>query len=612
MLRASRLALGLFVAFAGCADDGASTESAGQTGAETTTTAASDVTTGGASLPTTGGPGQTGAETTTTAASDTAATGVASTTGDATTGDATTSDTTTDDATGSTTASTGDDTSTGGDDPVVAVAPAWLRALDGLTFTQRVAALPDGDVVALLTGGLYAKEIVVAQGGADEQVLPTMILAPALARFDGATGALEEARMLAERGEGTPYGASVQLNDLDVADNGDLLVVGTWFGLAEFFPDSPDSETMLAEIKLNGNNLDRAEEPFFFRMTPDGDVTWLVRGRTPPGLQTTWFNYGKGIAGLPGGDVVIAGEYEQSGFVVAHGEPGAKTMTGSQSSYFARLGGDGSPVWVYRNTTRLPQLPLKSGADGAIYSILPADATIFADADMPTTTASEPGLATAVFGRVAPDGGLQWTVNVAKADPSPLWGYEIAGGGDLLLYGVVDGEVVLRDAGGEATSAQTDAAQAWIAGLDPAGDGLWIRALGPTVTAVGPAIAGADGVWLVARISAPHEVEVAGVPTPLPALGYGPEATATALLRIDSAGEVTAVQVIGADLPIASLAWSGPDQGSFLALAGYYCGIEQPSVVAAGGAALEPLAFACDMRPLDDSRGYVAAIPRVP
>ncbi len=604
MIRAPHLTLGFFIAFAGCGDDGAgnTTESAGPTGD----------TTSNPSLPTTsGGPRPT------TGASDIFATGstAASTTGDATTSDATTVDATTEDATtgDATTASTGGDTTTGGDDPVVAVAPTWLRALDGLTYTQRVAALPDGDVVALLTGGLYAKEIVIAQGEADEQVLPTMmILAPALARFDGATGALEEARMLAERGQGSPYDTSVQLNDLDVADNGDLLVVGTWFGLAEFFPDSPDSESMLAEIKLNGNNLDRAHEPFFFRMTPDGDVTWLVRGGTPPDLQTTWFNYGKWIAGLPGGDVVIAGEYEQSDFVVAHGKPGAKTMTGSQSSYFARLGGDGSPVWVYGNTTRLPHLPLKTGADGAIYSVLPADATIFADAAMPTKTASEPGLSTSVFGRVAPDGGLQWTANVAKADPNPLWGYEIAASGDLLLYGVAEGEVVLRDAGGEATSAQTDASQAWIAGLDPAGDGLWIRALGPTVTAVGPALAGADGVWLVARISAPYEVEVAGVPTPLPALGWGPEATATALLRIDSAGEVTAVQVVGADLPIASLAWSGPDQGSFLALAGYYCDIEQPAVVAAGGDALEPLAFACDMRPLDDSRGYIAAIPRVP
>jgi len=606
MLRVPRLALGLFVAFTGCADDGTGTESAGQTGGETTTPGG---TTGGASLPTTSdGPGPTTSETTT-SSSDTAATGSTSA---STTGDATTGDTTTGDATGSTTATTGDDTSTGGDDSIVAVAPAWLRALDGLTFTQRVAALPDGGVVALLCGGLYAKEIVVAQGGADEQVLPTMILAPALARFDGATGTLVEARMLAERGQGTQYGASVQLTDLDVADNGDLLVAGTWFGLAEFFPGSPDSEAMLAEIKLNGNILDRAEEPFFFRMTPDGDITWLVRGRTPPGLQTTWFNYGKGIAGLPGGDVVIAGEYEQSNFVVAHGEPGAKTMTGSQSSYFARLGGDGSPVWVYRNTTRQPHLPLKSGPDGAIYSILAPDSTIFADAAMPTTTASEPGLWSAVFGRIDPDGGLQWTANVAETDPLPLWGYEIAAGGDLLLYGAVDGEVVLRDAGGEATSIQTDAEQAWIAGLDPTGDGLWIRALGPTVTAVGPALAGADGVWLVARISAPYEVEVAGVLTPLPALGYGPEATATALLRIDSAGEVTAVQVVGADLPIGSLAWSGPDQASFLALAGYYCDIEQPSVVAAGGAALEPLAFACDMQPHDDSRGYIAAIPRVP
>lgn len=128
------------------------------------------------------------------------------------------------------------------------------------------------------------------------------------------------------------------------------------------------------------------------------------------------------------------------------------------------------------------------------------------------------------------------------------------------------------------------------------------------MTSYGPALAGDDGVWLVAQISAPHVIEIAGQSTPLPALGDTD--TATVLLRIDSTGD--AVQVVGADLPIASLAWSGPDQAAFLLVSDCICDSTQPFVVAAAGDGLEPLSIGCEMEPLDDARGHVAAIPRTP
>lgn len=405
---------------------------------------------------------------------------------------------------------------------------------------------------------------------------------------------------------------SVQTRDVALAENGDLLVAGTWFGLVEFFPNSGDSTTMLAEIKLNGNVLDRAEEPFFYRMTPAGDVTWLIRGRTPAGLQITWFNYGKGIAGLPGDDVMIAGEYEFGNFVVAPGTPGAKTMTGSQSSYFARLGATGSPTWVHRNTARLPFATLESGADGAVYSLLPAGATIFADAGAPTMTTAEANLSTVVLGRIDPAGGLEWTANVAATNFNSVRGYAISAEGNPVLFGEVTGELLVRDAGGVVMNAQTVEKEGWIAGLSPIGEGLWLHRLGPAVSLPGPALAGADGVWVLARIAAPYELEVAGRTVPLPPLGYPEGSTATALLRIDAAGEVVGAQIVGADLEADSLAWSGPEQSAFLATAGYWCDSVEPYVVSDGGDSLTPLAFACDMEPNDDQRGYIAAIAKSP
>lgn len=600
--------LALLTALAGCGDDVAADASSTSSGATTGTTSASAT-----AVPTTtiGEPGD--GTTTTTGATDGAESGdTASASTDATTSSSSTG------GTGDTADTAGDTTGTGTTggpgDPVGAAAPTWLRALDGLNSLAppRLVALPDGDALAIITGGLYAKQLVLAQGDPDEQVLASLYIAPALARFDGATGALEEARMLAKLGQGTKYGMLVVPREVKQASNGDVLVAGTWAGTAEFFPGTAASKTMIAEMALNGNNLDRAEEPFFFRMTPTGAVTWLIRGKTPSGIQTTWFNYGNGIAALPGDDVVITGEYEQPGFVVGHGTPGAKTLQGgAQGSFFARLGASGSPTWAHRNSARYGAFtPLRGGADGSVYSLLPADATIFADADAPTMTASEPGLKTAALGRIAPGGGLEWTVNVASTGLNPLRSFEVAHGGALLLMGTLSGELLIRDAGGAVKQAQSDVPQGWIAGINDAGQSQWLRTLGTPVSLDGPTLAGDDGVWIVAQISAPFELEIAGQMTSLPALGYGAESTATTLLRIDGDGEVTAAQVLGADLWVDALAWSGPDQGAILLSGAYWCATSKPHVVSDGGDGLTALTAGCDMMPLDDERGYVASIPR--
>ncbi|MEZ4449617.1 MAG: hypothetical protein R3B09_09060 [Nannocystaceae bacterium] len=535
----------------------------------------------------------------------------------------TTSGGVTDTATGSTTATDTDtdtntdtDATTGGlGEPVGAVAPAWIRAADGLSSLgpPRVAALPDGDVIALITGGLYAHEIVLADGDADEVVLAAMYTAPALARFDGASGALKEGRMLARLGEGAPFGMSVLPRELRVASDGDLLVVGTWTGTTEFFPGTGDAATHVTLMKILGNDFHRAEDPFAFRMRPDGSIAWFVRGRTPAPITTTWFNYGRGLAPLPDGGLVIAGDYELSGFVVADNTGGAKTMSGTLKSYYARLGADGEPAWIYRNSIQGPFSPLRSGDDGALYAFLPRDATVFEDSGGPWMTGSEPGLSTSVLGRLDPDGGVLWGAHVARSAPSgPLRGFEPTIDGDVLVVGDANGEVLLRDASDATMSTVLDAQQAFVAGFSAAGEGLYLRGLGASVGGVGLTLRGDDGVYVVAQIAAPFELEVAGEVTPLPELGADLESAMTTILRIDGAGEVVSAQVLGVDLPIASLAWSGDDQGSFLVTGGYWCDSGAPFVIAEGGEALVALKTGCDMEPNDDQRGYVAAVPRLP
>ncbi len=611
----SPLALGstllLALALAGCGDDGLGTasDSAASEGGETThNTDNTDAATNANS---------TGATASTTSASSTGGVTDSTNTSDAT-DSATATSTSTSDATESTDETSGTSGTSGTtgapEEPLGAEAPLWLRGIDGLTSLSppRIAPLPDGDVAAVLTGGLYAHELVLAVDDEDEVVLEAMYTAPAFARFDGQTGELTEGRMLARLGQQAPFGMSVLPRQLTRASNGDLLIAGTWTGTTEFFPGTADAATHVTEMKLDGNQFHRAEDPFLIRMTPAGAVSWFVRGRTPPGLTATWFNYGKAVAPLPDGGVLFAGDYDYSGFIAASNTGGAKTMSGGQSSYFARLDASGEPSWIYRNTAKHQFTQLFAGADGTVYSQLPVNATVFADADQPFETSAEPELGTSVIGRLDTDGGVLWRARVAKDATPPLRGLEQTAGGDVLLFGNGNGELLFRDADDAVLNLSVDEEQGWIAGLSEDGEGLWFNALGPGVRVFGPSLVDDDGVWVVARVVTPFELEVAGELMPLPPLNYEYEfsSAVTVLLQIDASGELARAQVLGNNLPVSSIAWSTPEKTGFFVTGAYWCDTAaQPAVLSVDGESFDALKHGCEMDP-DDQRGYVAAIPR--
>ncbi len=620
LARARSAPLLLVLAVAGCGGDdglGTASETGASDGGETTGGATATDAASGATQSTSGATDSTSGPTSSTSGptdSTDSLTGATDSLTDATSAGATdgTDGTDSTDGTGGT-----DDTgaTTGAlEEPLGAEAPLWLRALDGLSSLAppRLAPLPDGDLVALVTGGLYAHEIVLADDDPDELVLAAMYTAPAFARFDGQTGELAEGRMLATLGQQAPFGMSVLPRQLTTASNGDLLIAGTWTGTTEFFPGTADAATHVTEMKLDGNQFHRAEDPFLIRMTPAGDVAWFVRGRTPPVLTDTWFNYGKAVAPLPDGGVIFAGDYDYSGFIAASNTGGAKTMSGGQDSYFARLDADGEPSWIYRNTAKLPFTQLLAGADGAVYSQLPANSTVFADADAPLETGVEAELGTSVVGRLDTDGGVLWRARVAKEGSPPLRGFEQTADGDLLLYGNGVGALLLRDGDDAVTELTLDEDQAWVAGLSAEGEALWFHALGPTVSVFGPSLVDDDGVWLVARVYTPFELEVAGETMPLPPADHEYEFNdaVTVLLQIDASGELARAQLLGNNLPVSAIAWSTPEKTGFSLIGAYWCDTSaQPAVLAEDGASFEALKHGCEMDP-DDQRGYVAAIPR--
>ena len=72
----------------------------------------------------------------------------------------------------------------------------------------------------------------------------------------------------------------------DIGVNGDIYFAGTWWGENYFHYGVPGQTVMTSLSKLNGNQFDRAEDPFFTRMDVMGGVDWLMRGRTPSAVRT--------------------------------------------------------------------------------------------------------------------------------------------------------------------------------------------------------------------------------------------------------------------------------------------------------------------------------------
>ncbi len=575
----------------------------------TPTTSTTDATTASPTTSSSTGDSETSAISATRGATEGTTTGdtTAGTTGVMTTG--TTGDTTTGTTTGdTTTGTTTGDTTTGGEPAVTLSGYDWLHYVTGHIALEPMFAegLTNGQVFVTGGGGLYGKYITLSPGNPDEITYNLNGIGSFAEWLDGADGHRLHSRMLTTTK--APMGTYGFGDAITHAPGGDIVVAGYWWGENYFHQNTPYQSVMKSESLIINNQYHRAEDPFFTRMNSAGAVAWLRRGLTPGPLNTTWFNQPRGIVALPDGDFLTTGAYERPGFVAFSGTAGAKTMTGTNSSYMARLDPNGVPKWVHECTGYFVRgRGLASGPGGATYALSYEGMTLFK---------GSPG--EVAIPKELDDDNTKWMFPLVRVDPAAkaTWVRRLVGIGGSFTPAVVtrdddsavivarlNGELQIRDEQGVAASITTSGSDVIVAGITPAGAVLWMRTLGlKSGTIIAPS--GGD-VWIAGTLpGAATTVKIGDKQVPLPSLQFDPALDLRVLLRIGADGDAVEARVVGAGLPAGYLSSNGL---SLLLTGDYTCNEAVPVLFDEGGVGV-PMASACAQPDTKAYRGYVLSV----
>ncbi|MCA9661000.1 MAG: hypothetical protein KC486_21845 [Myxococcales bacterium] len=553
----------------------------------------------------------------TTAATDTTGAETAGTTTEATATDGTATDGTTTDWTttaGTTTDGTTSDSGETGDEPFVSLTGyAWLAEMNGLISLGddlRAVPLSTGEVFVTGTGGLYGKYITVGEGEANETTFNLTGIGAFGAWLDGADGLLQDARMISTTK--SPMGTYAHNLGLAIAPNGDILYGGYWWGENYFHLSTPYQSVMKSEWKIEGNQYHRADDPFYTRMDPQGNVKFLRRGLTPGSLTKTWINTPNDVAALPDGDMLISARHGYPGFVVAYGTAGATTMKYESAAHVARLDSDGVPKWVVEHDGSLGRKGLTASPDGVVYSLAYEGIVLFKGTADEMTIPPE-----------ADDDDMSWMRAIVRVDPEDggvLWVRRLVSIGALFQPQLVardDGGVLatwsgkaefqVRDEEGVAASLVTEADERVVLSLSPEGDVEWMMSTGLGVSPYSRGLVQIDDeLWVPVVVPGDTaEITLGDALVPLPSLDFDTSLSLSLLLRVDAGGSAVEARVLGAGLPNGNMSSDGL---SILVAATYHCNMDTPVVFDDMGVGAS-LPSACDQLDPKAYRGVVMSVP---
>lgn len=393
-----------------------------------------------------------------------------------------------------------------GPPPLAAFAPArWVKTIQGglSLWGPHVAATRDGGVVGAFTLGYAGPPIVLGAGEAN-QVTYTERFKGAVVWLDGNDGHLEAAQRLATDQNAPTSTAVVKPYGLVTTPGGDAVLWGTFHGYATMLPGTAAQTNYTALTQLNGNLLDRAEDPFLIRFSPDHAPRSLMRGRTPSPLTRTWFNYSLGIAPLANDEVFLVGQFDGPGFVLGDGKPGQTTLGGGMSStYFARVDPSGNPVDVKRNGPNSTMRGLVVAGDGSRYLMTSLNLPSQLLVDTPNPVQLDPmrapdggSIANWTLVKLTPAGTVDWTRRFVSNTYYGSAGGLVAWDDAVAVTGIV-GEgmkVTLPDGGVLAAVPATvdwkERSQGFVARLEADGGVGFMRTLDEDAVAGGGAVEG--------------------------------------------------------------------------------------------------------------------------
>jgi hypothetical protein len=236
-------------------------------------------------------------------------------------------------------------------------------------------------------------------------------------------------------------GGFAQIVDMAGDGAGDVFVTGALKGTVDLGS---------GPLKASGPS-----DVFLFGLDPSGAPVW---SRSFGGGGEEW---GSGVAQMPGGDVLLAGNEEEAIDFGSGPVPG-------KGGFLARLGPQGDIVWGKHLDFQFPQI-VEQG--GAIYVTGTAKQAVdFGNGPMPFSGIA--GDTDVVLGKLDPSGKPIWSKHFGDAAPQNIQGIVADPQGTVTIAGVVTGGIDLGD-GPIAGSA--DGQDLFAAKLDPSGAALWAR-----------------------------------------------------------------------------------------------------------------------------------------
>lgn len=344
----------------------------------------------------------------------------------------------------------------------------WVRRDGGSGNDRgtRIVLAPDGGAVV---AGTFQGSATFGLGVANQTTLVSSQAQGFLARY-GPDGSLYWVKAcggnLADLSSG-----------LTLLANGDPVATGVFRGTVTFGTGEAGARTLTSE----------QNDAFLARYAyGDGSLQWVQA------ITSQQADFGAAVVAVPGGDVVLTGQFEARTVTFRPGQIGQTTLTASQSapanrSFLARYHADGTLVWARMIDTVdfAPVRDLAVGLNGdlAVCGELQGQATFGpGEAGQRVLTTAGGSSVGGFVARYAGDGHLVWVEQLGSLSSCQPTSVNLLADDGVVVCGTYRREMSLGSAPGTTRTLRTSGAGGFMAHLQPDGSLIWASRLAGEVS----------------------------------------------------------------------------------------------------------------------------------
>lgn len=275
---------------------------------------------------------------------------------------------------------------------------------------------------------------------------------------------------------------------ISALEDGVFYITGSMMGPAVFGPGEP-GETDLSHQGMS--------DFFIARYAADGSIVW-ARSAGGDGQESGWC-----VAALPGGEAIVAGEFDES-IILGFGEPEQvelTTMSSETTVFIAKYGIGGEVVWARGLASGLSSIPggsyprdLFAFDDGSfLLTGLFEGTCTFGAGNVNEVSVASKGGHDFFLSRYGADGTLLWVRTVGSVADDKGFGVSASGGGLVAVTGYYHFNITFGSGEtGETMLQSLGSRDAFVAVYELDGDLAWARSAGGHEEVYGYGIAAAE------------------------------------------------------------------------------------------------------------------------